>query len=91
VPNETGLLVRTEGEFASAWAALTIDHRRREAMGQAARDRALRLHWSAAVDGFSDAADEAIARARVADQAEPAVLADPIVADPVLPAPSEPA
>ena len=91
VPNETGLLVRTEGEFASAWAALTIDHRRREAMGQAARDRALRLHWSAAVDGFSDAADEAIARARVAGQAEPAVLADPVVADPVLPAPSEPA
>ena len=76
VPNETGLLVRTEGEFASAWAALAIDERRRLLMGLAARDRALRLHWSAAVDGFSQVADEAIARSRAADHslaAEPAV------------------
>lgn len=66
VHDETGLLVRTEGEFASAWAALAIDDRRRHAMGRAARDRALRLHWSAAVEGFSEAADEAIARAAAA-------------------------
>ena len=70
VHDETGLLVRTEGEFASAWAALAIDNRRRLAMGQAARDRAKQLHWSAAVDGFSVAADEALARARVTNQAE---------------------
>jgi glycosyltransferase involved in cell wall biosynthesis len=71
VHDETGLLVRTEGEFASAWAALAIDDRRRLAMGQAARDRAKQLHWSAAVDGFSQAADEALARARVASEVEP--------------------
>ena len=38
-------------------------------MGHAARERALQLHWSAAVDGFSLVADEALARARVASQA----------------------
>jgi glycosyltransferase involved in cell wall biosynthesis len=66
VHNETGVLVRTEGEFALAWASLAIDERRRNALGRAARERALQLHWSAAVDGFSLVADEAIARARVA-------------------------
>ena len=66
VHDETGVLVRTEGEFASAWAALAIDSRRREGMGRAARERALQLHWSAAVDGFSLVADEALAQARVA-------------------------
>ena len=69
VHNETGLLVRTEGEFASAWASLAIDDRTRHAMGRAARERAMQLHWSAAVDGFSLVADEALARARVAGQA----------------------
>jgi glycosyltransferase involved in cell wall biosynthesis len=69
VHNETGLLVRTEGEFASAWASLAIDDRKRHAIGHAARERALQLHWSAAVDGFSLVADEAMARARVAGQA----------------------
>ncbi len=63
VHGQTGLLVGTEGEFASAWASLAIDDRTRHAMGRAARDRAMRMHWSAAVDGFSLVADEAIARA----------------------------
>jgi glycosyltransferase involved in cell wall biosynthesis len=67
VPDETGVLVRTENEFASAWASLAIDGRRRDAMGSAARERALQLHWSAAVDGFSLVADEALASARVAE------------------------
>ena len=96
VHNDTGLLVRTEGEFASAWASLAIDDRRRHAMGRAARERALQLHWSAAVDGFSLVADEALARARVAGQA--AAADEPVVADavgylaqPSGPAPSEPA
>jgi glycosyltransferase involved in cell wall biosynthesis len=62
VGGQTGLLVSNEGQFASAWASLALDHRTREALGQAARERALRLHWSAAVDGFADVADEAIAR-----------------------------
>ncbi|HEX9551808.1 MAG TPA: glycosyltransferase family 4 protein [Streptosporangiaceae bacterium] len=68
IHNQTGVLVRTEGEFASAWASLAIDGRKRTAMGHAARERARQLHWSAAVDGFSLTADEALARARVAGQ-----------------------
>jgi len=67
VHGQTGLLTQTEGEFASMWASLAIDARRREALGQAARTRALRLHWPAAVEGFAKVADEAIAR--VADEA----------------------
>jgi glycosyltransferase involved in cell wall biosynthesis len=62
IHGETGLLVRNEGEFASAWASVAIDQRTREDLGRAARERALRLHWSAAVDGFAQVADEAIAR-----------------------------
>ena len=65
VHGETGMLVRTEGQFASAWASLAIDGRRREALGRAARTRALQLHWSAAVEGFAEVADEAIKRAAV--------------------------
>jgi glycosyltransferase involved in cell wall biosynthesis len=62
IDGQTGLLVRNEGQFASAWASLALDHRTREALGRAARERALRLHWSAAVDGFAQVADEAMAR-----------------------------
>jgi glycosyltransferase involved in cell wall biosynthesis len=62
VHGETGLLVGNEGQFVSAWASLALDHRRREAFGAAARDRAERLHWSAAVEGFAQVADEAVAR-----------------------------
>jgi glycosyltransferase involved in cell wall biosynthesis len=68
VHDQTGMLVRTEGEFASVWASLAIDDRKRTAMGHAARERARQLHWSAAVEGFSLVADEALARARVAGQ-----------------------
>jgi glycosyltransferase involved in cell wall biosynthesis len=64
VHGQTGMLVRTEGEFASVWASLAIDGRRREALGRAARTRALQLHWSAAVEGFATVAEEAIARGR---------------------------
>jgi glycosyltransferase involved in cell wall biosynthesis len=63
VDGETGVLVRSEGQFASAWASLALDLRTREALGRAARERALRLHWSAAVEGFASVADEAMARA----------------------------
>jgi len=63
VGGETGMLVRTEGQFASAWASLAIDGPRREALGRAARNRALQLHWSAAVAGFAEVAGEAIKRA----------------------------
>jgi glycosyltransferase involved in cell wall biosynthesis len=59
----TGRLVGSEIEFAAAWAALTVDHPTRAALGQAARRRARQLHWSAAVEGFRAVADEAIALA----------------------------
>lgn len=64
VNGETGVLVRNEGQFASAWASLALDRIRSEEMGEDARVRAERLHWSAAVDGFAEVADEALARAR---------------------------
>jgi glycosyltransferase involved in cell wall biosynthesis len=63
VTGQTGVLVRNEGQFASAWASLALDHQTRAAMGEAARVRAEQLHWSAAVDGFAAVADEALARA----------------------------
>ena len=63
VNGQTGLLVRGEGEFASAWASLALNHQAREAMGVAARERAERLHWSLAVEGFAQTADDALARA----------------------------
>jgi glycosyltransferase involved in cell wall biosynthesis len=69
---ETGMLVRTEGQFASVWASLAIDGPRRETLGRAARTQALQLHWSAAVEGFASVADEAIKRAA----ARPAVRPD---------------
>jgi glycosyltransferase involved in cell wall biosynthesis len=60
----TGLLARTEAEFASAWAALALDPARRAVMGEAARRRASRLSWSTAVSHFSAVIDEAIDEAR---------------------------
>ncbi len=62
VHGQTGMLMRTEGQFASAWASLAINERRREQLGRAARTRALRLHWSAAIEGFAEVAEEAIER-----------------------------
>ncbi|WP_208026206.1 glycosyltransferase family 4 protein [Amycolatopsis acidicola] len=58
----TGVLARTESEFASAWAALALNHRRREALGDAARALAARLRWTAAVDRFESVVEEAITR-----------------------------
>jgi glycosyltransferase involved in cell wall biosynthesis len=63
IHGETGRLVGTEGEFASAWASLTLNHEARQAMGVAAAQRAERLHWSLAVEGFAQVADEALERA----------------------------
>jgi glycosyltransferase involved in cell wall biosynthesis len=63
VNGQTGLLVKNEGQFASAWASLALDRERANAMGAVARERAERLHWSAAVEGFAQVADEALARA----------------------------
>jgi glycosyltransferase involved in cell wall biosynthesis len=63
VHGETGRLVASEGEFASAWASLALNHDARQAMGVAAAERAERLHWSLAVEGFAQVADEALDRA----------------------------
>ena len=63
VNGRTGVLVATEGDFASAWASLALNHQARQAMGEAAREHAERLHWSLAVEGFARVADDAIARA----------------------------
>jgi glycosyltransferase involved in cell wall biosynthesis len=63
VNGQTGLLARDECEFAAAWASLALNHQAREAMGTAARERAERLHWSLAVDGFAQVADDVLARA----------------------------
>jgi glycosyltransferase involved in cell wall biosynthesis len=57
---QTGLLARTEAEFASAWAALALAPGRRAAMAQAAQRRASQLTWSTAVQRFSAVIDEAI-------------------------------
>jgi glycosyltransferase involved in cell wall biosynthesis len=62
VNGETGILVKNEGQFASAWAALALDRERTEVMGHQARIRAEQLHWSLAVEGFAAVADEALAR-----------------------------
>jgi glycosyltransferase involved in cell wall biosynthesis len=56
----TGLLARSEAEFASSWASLALSHERRAALGEAARQRASRLSWSTAVRHFSGVLDEAI-------------------------------
>jgi glycosyltransferase involved in cell wall biosynthesis len=71
VNGQTGVLVRNEGQFASAWASLALDRQRAEAMGVAARDRAERLHWSLAVEGFAEVVDEALVRAGAAPVTRP--------------------
>jgi glycosyltransferase involved in cell wall biosynthesis len=60
VNGKTGVLVKSEGQFAAAWAALVADPATRHSLGDLARVCAERLHWSAAVDDFSAIADEAI-------------------------------
>jgi len=60
----TGVLARSEAEFASAWAALALHPARRAALGEAARRRAAQLQWSAAVRHFSAVIDEAADEAR---------------------------
>ena len=76
VDGVTGVLVKNEGAFASAWASLALDRARAEAMGAAARERAERWHWSAAVEGFAAVADEALARADPAAAETYAALAN---------------
>jgi glycosyltransferase involved in cell wall biosynthesis len=60
VNGQTGILVKNEGQFASAWVSLALDRQRAEQMGEQARVRAERLHWSEAIDGFAAVAAEAV-------------------------------
>jgi glycosyltransferase involved in cell wall biosynthesis len=60
VDGQTGVLVRSAGRFASAWASLALHHSRRTAMGEQARRLASRLRWSTAVDRFATVIEEAI-------------------------------
>ena len=62
LPGVTGLLARTESGFASAWATLALDPRRRRAMGRAARLRGSELRWPMTVDRFAAVVDEALHR-----------------------------
>jgi glycosyltransferase involved in cell wall biosynthesis len=62
INGETGILVSGEGQFASAWASLAVNRQLAEQMGAAARLRAERLHWSAAVEGFAEVVEETLAR-----------------------------
>ncbi|MCQ4084750.1 glycosyltransferase family 4 protein [Streptomyces sp. RB6PN25] len=66
VSGSTGLLTTTESGFASAWASLALDPRRREAMGAAARRRALDLQWTTTVERFAAVVTEALHRSAVA-------------------------
>ena len=61
VNGQTGVLVAGEGQFASAWASLAANRQLAEQMGTAARLRAERLHWSAAVAGFAGVVEETLA------------------------------
>ena len=60
VNGQTGILVKNEGQFASAWVSLALDRQRAEQVGEQARVRAERLHWSEAIDGFAAVAAEAL-------------------------------
>ncbi|MGI5460869.1 glycosyltransferase family 4 protein [Streptomyces sp. CA-249302] len=64
VDGETGLLARGESSFAAAWCALALSTRRRELMGEAARDHAARYRWTRTVEQFRAVAAEAVAFGR---------------------------
>jgi len=61
VDGETGVLARTEDEFADTWVALAHDEAGRDVLGEAARRRAQQLSWDAAVDEFVAVVEEAAA------------------------------
>jgi glycosyltransferase involved in cell wall biosynthesis len=59
---ETGVLARTEAEFAGEWISLAADRWRRERMGAAARRHAEGISWSDTVDTFLGVLGEAVRR-----------------------------
>jgi glycosyltransferase involved in cell wall biosynthesis len=58
-PGRTGILAGSEEEFASQWVALASDPGRRSRMGAAARAQVAEMPWSATVDEFMAAVDDA--------------------------------
>ncbi|MFE0189562.1 glycosyltransferase family 4 protein [Streptomyces sp. NPDC058989] len=56
----TGLLARGESSFAAHWCTLALSARRRQALGDAARQRADRFRWSHTVRSFRAVAAEAV-------------------------------
>jgi glycosyltransferase involved in cell wall biosynthesis len=59
-PGRTGVLAGSEEEFASQWVALASDPGRRSRMGAAARSQVAEMPWSATVDEFMVAVDDAV-------------------------------
>lgn len=61
---KTGMLVRTEEEFAAAWVEVASDPSRRARLGDAAREWALSQDWDHAVDEFESILVHACARSK---------------------------
>ncbi|HEY3722261.1 MAG TPA: glycosyltransferase family 4 protein [Acidimicrobiia bacterium] len=61
VDGVTGVLVDTDDQLAEEWVALADAPARREALGRAAAMRAAEFTWEAAVEGFLEVAELAIA------------------------------
>lgn len=57
----SGYLVSSEREFAEQWVALAADRQRREQLGASARECAEARPWSATVDEFLAAVEDAVA------------------------------
>ncbi len=60
IDGETGVMVDTPEQFASAWLDLARDHRRRKAMGERARQRALDYTWEATISELLKAGADAM-------------------------------
>lgn len=59
----TGLLARGESAFAAHWCTLALSAQRREALGNAAEERAAHFRWSHTVRSFRAVAAEAFVNA----------------------------
>jgi glycosyltransferase involved in cell wall biosynthesis len=69
VHGRTGTLVRSEDEFAAAWARLAGDGEARSALGRRALARAGEFSWARTVELFSEVGEEAVAWRRGAPSA----------------------
>jgi glycosyltransferase involved in cell wall biosynthesis len=76
VHGRTGLLAGSADEFEQPWLALAADRRRREALGQRAKERAALFSSKATADRFEVVALEAVAHHRSGEWA-PAIVPAP--------------